>query len=128
MKHYKHISIVHRIVIVIATIAIFLSPSAAGEKTNVFFIHGANVDEQDARAWAATIFKGLYQAGANMEFYPIAWESDIGPDYNYHENVSNAFVTASFLAPLQLLMGRMWARDSPVAPKRFSCAPFSILL
>lgn len=64
---------------------------AAAEKTNVFFIHGANVSEQDARAWAATIFKGLYQAGANMEFCPIAWESDIGPDYNYHENVSNAF-------------------------------------
>ena len=72
---------------------------AVAEKTNVFFIHGANVSEQDARAWAASIFKGLYQAGANMEFYPIAWESDIGPDYNYHENVSNAFVTASFLAP-----------------------------
>ena len=102
MNHYKYlnlISIVRRIAVVIATIAILLSPSAAAEKTNVFFIHGANVSEQDARAWAATIFKGLYQAGANMEFYPIAWESDIGPDYNYHENVSNAFVTASFLAP-----------------------------
>ena len=107
---------------------LFYPLNAAGEKTNVFFIHGANVSEQDARAWAATIFKGLYQAGANMQFYPIAWESDIGPDYNYYENVSNAFVTASFLAPLQLLMGRMWARDSPVAPKRFCCTSFSILL
>ena len=70
MNHYKYlnlISIVRRIAVVIATIAILLSPSAAGEKTNVFFIHGANVSEQDARAWAATMFKGLYQAGANME-------------------------------------------------------------
>ena len=102
MKHYKHknlISIVRCIAVVIITIAIFLSPSVAAEKTNVFFIHGANVDEQDAQAWAATIFKGLYQAGANMEFCPVAWQSDIGPSYNYHINASNAFVTASFLAP-----------------------------
>ena len=49
----------------------------AAEKTNVFFVHGAN-----------------------MEFCPVAWESDIGPDYNYHVNASNAFVTARRLAPL----------------------------
>ena len=69
------------------------------EKTNVFFIHGANVDEQDARGWAAEMFKRLWQAGADMEFYPIAWESDIGQPYDYHVNASNAFVIASFLAP-----------------------------
>lgn len=81
-------------------IMLMLSSSLlATEKVNVFFIHGANVDEQDARLWAAAMFKGLYQSGANMEFYPVAWLSDIGPDYNYHENVSNAFVTASFIAP-----------------------------
>ena len=71
---------IRRIVVLIAAIAMFLSPlSAIAEKTNVFFIHGANVSEQDARAWAAVMFKGLYQAGANMEFYPVAWQSDIGP-------------------------------------------------
>ena len=62
MNHYKHlnlISIVRRIAVVIAPIAILLSPSAAAEKTNVFFIHGANVSEQDARAWEAVMFKGL---------------------------------------------------------------------
>ena len=69
------------------------------EKANVFFIHGANVSEQDGRAWAAEVFKRLWQAGANMEFHPVAWESDIGPSYNYQVNVSNAFVTASRLAP-----------------------------
>jgi pimeloyl-ACP methyl ester carboxylesterase len=91
---------VRRITAAVAAIALFLSPlSALAEKTNVFFIHGANVSEQDARAWAAVMFKGLYQAGANMEFYPVAWQSDIGPSYNYHVNASNAFVTASFLAP-----------------------------
>lgn len=45
------------------------------------------------------MFKRLWQAGANMEFHPVAWESDIGPSYNYQVNVSNAFVTASRLAP-----------------------------
>lgn len=70
------------------------------EKTSVFFIHGANVSEQDARAWASEMFKRLWQAGANMEFCPVAWESDIGPSYNYQANVSNAFVTARRLAPL----------------------------
>jgi pimeloyl-ACP methyl ester carboxylesterase len=98
---YRNLNeVVRRITVAVAAIAMFLSPlSAFAEKTSVFFIHGANVSEQDARAWAAEMFKGLYQAGANMEFYPVAWQSDIGPSYNYHVNASNAFVTASFLAP-----------------------------
>lgn len=69
------------------------------EKTNVFFVHGANVSAQDARVWASEMFKRLWQAGAQMEFCPIAWESDIGPAYNYQVNASNAFVTARRLAP-----------------------------
>lgn len=78
----------------------FILPLAAcAEKTNVFFIHGANVSEQNARVWASEMFKRLWHAGADMEFHPIAWESDIGPAYNYQVNASNAFVTASRLAP-----------------------------
>lgn len=73
---------------------------AKGEKANVVFIHGANVSQRDARAWASEMYKRLWQAGAVMEFYPVSWESDIGPSYNYHVNVSNAFITAGFLAPL----------------------------
>ena len=30
-------------------------------KANVFFVHGANVSEQDARVWAAKMFKRLWQ-------------------------------------------------------------------
>ncbi len=86
------------LVMVFAAFFALLRPLAA-EKANVFFIHGANVSEQDARVWASEMFKRLWQAGANMEFYPVAWESDIGPSYNYQVNVSNAFVTASRLAP-----------------------------
>ena len=73
---------------------------AQAEKANVFFVHGANVSEQDGRAWAASMFKSLWQAGADMEFYPVGWESDIGASWNYHANVSNAFVTAQRLAAL----------------------------
>lgn len=92
--------ICRRIAATLFTFAAILSPfTARAEKANVFFIHGANVSEQDARAWASEMFKRLWQAGANMEFYPIAWESDIGPSYNYQVNASNAFVTASRLAP-----------------------------
>lgn len=46
------------------------------EKTSVFFVHGANVSERDVRAWADEMFKRLWQAGAQMEFFPVAWESD----------------------------------------------------
>ena len=89
-----------RLVVTLLAFAAVMSPLAVrAEKANVFFIHGANVSEQDARAWAAEMFKRLWQAGANMEFHPIGWESDIGPSYNYQVNVSNAFVTASRLAP-----------------------------
>ena len=71
---------IRRIAVFVAAIVMSLSPlSTFAEKANVCFIHGANVSEQDARAWAAVMFKGLYQAGANMEFYPVAWQSDIGP-------------------------------------------------
>lgn len=73
MKYIRYAKLnakIRRIVVLIAAIVMSLSPlSAIAEKTNVFFIHGANVSEQDARAWAAAMFKGLYQAGANMEFY-----------------------------------------------------------
>ena len=33
------------------------------------------------------------------KFTGVTWRSDIGSDANYHENVSNAFFTASVLAP-----------------------------
>ncbi len=85
--------------IVLAMIALSAS-TARSERANVFFIHGANVSERDAQAWAAEMFKRLWQAGADMEFLPVVWESDLGASYDYQANVSNAFVTASRLAPL----------------------------
>ena len=80
----------------------FSSPTALadGNRPTVFFLHGANVSEQGARGWAAEMFKRLYRSGADMDFSPVAWYSDKGPAYNYHENVSNAFVTAQHFAQL----------------------------
>ena len=58
----------------LAFAAVLLPFAARAEKANVFFIHGANVSEQDGRAWAAEMFKRLWQAEANMEFHLIGWE------------------------------------------------------
>ena len=81
--------------------ALFILPAFAdGNRPTVFFLHGANVSEQGARGWAAEMFKRLYRSGADMDFSPVAWYSDKGPSYNYHENVSNAFVTAQHFAQL----------------------------
>ncbi len=86
----------------LALLSLLLAPALVcqAEKTSVFFVHGANVSERGARAWASEMFKRLWQAGANMEFCPVAWESDIGPSYNYQVNVSNAFVTARHLTTI----------------------------
>ncbi len=53
--------------VVVSLLFFSVAFAARAEKANVFFIHGANVSEQDARAWAAEMFKRLWQAGANME-------------------------------------------------------------
>ena len=76
-----------------------LVPAAFAERSNVFFIHGANVTLEGEQIWAEQMFKRLWQAGADMNFIPISWESDIGPSYNYQVNVSNAFVVAMHLGP-----------------------------
>ena len=51
-----------RIAATLLAFAAVLPPLAArAEKANVFFIHGVNESEQDARAWAAEMFKRLWQ-------------------------------------------------------------------
>lgn len=79
-------------------LAAVLPSVVCAEKANVFFIHGANVSLEEEQAWAAAMFKRLWQSGARMNFLPVSWESDIGPSWNYHANVSNAFETARRLA------------------------------
>ena len=52
------LQICRRIAATMLAFAAVLSPLVArAEEVNVFFIHGANVSEQDARAWAAEMSK-----------------------------------------------------------------------
>ena len=75
MNHIRHKYLLRQICrriagFLLAFAAVLPLLAVRAEKANVFFIHGANVSEQDARAWAAEMFKRLWQAGANMEFHP----------------------------------------------------------
>lgn len=70
----------------------------ASDPPHVFWVHGANVTAEGAQVWASEMFKRLWQAGARMEFHAISWDSDLGADWDYHINVSNAFVTAARLS------------------------------
>ena len=45
---------------------------------DVFFTHGFNVSEEDARAWGSEIFKRLWQSGSDARFHMVAWPG------NYH--------------------------------------------
>ncbi len=75
------------------------SPDSETSCTNLVFLHGANVTQQRARGWSAEVFKRMWQSGMTSKFTAVTWRSDIGLDWNYQENVSNAFFTASVLAP-----------------------------
>ena len=43
---------------------------------DVFFTHGFNVSESDARAWGSEVFKRLWQAGSNAHFHILPWRGD----------------------------------------------------
>ena len=67
---------------------------------DVFFIHGFNVSEADARNWANQVFKRLWLSGMRARFHGIAWYGDynwIGSAFNglhYHQDVYHALRTA----------------------------------
>ena len=65
---------------------------------SVVFLHGANVNEDEAEVWGDVLFKRLWLSGMHADFYNVDWRSDIGTDANYHQNASNAFVVASQIA------------------------------
>ena len=73
------------------------------------FAHGFNVNTQEARGWAATVFKRLWQTGDNSWFTFVNWAGDAGQfrqyaiakgywSLDYYRNSENAFNTASNLA------------------------------
>jgi pimeloyl-ACP methyl ester carboxylesterase len=73
---------------------------------NFVFVHGYNVNAEDATGWQAEFFKRLYWSGSNARFHGITWygsESQFQSVFwglktpNYHENVINALYTAPYL-------------------------------
>lgn len=70
---------------------------------HVLFLHGYNVNEENARGWAAEIFKRLYRTGSKARFTAITWKGDeshvplTDKTPNYYVNVINAFDTAPAL-------------------------------
>jgi hypothetical protein len=69
---------------------------------HVFFIHGFNVSEEQAREWSSEMFKRLHQSGMNAQFHTLSWNGDIGnpPAFHYHQNVLSAFEAAPRVAEL----------------------------
>jgi hypothetical protein len=78
---------------------------------NFVFLHGYNVNAQQARGWQAETFKRLHQSGSKAKFVGVTWygsetQEQTGGQFtpNYHLNVDNAFATAqplkTFLAGL----------------------------
>ena len=74
-------------------------PDSETSGTNLVFLHGANVSQANSRAWASEVFKRMWQTGMTAQFTAVSWRSDIGTPLNYQEDASNAFFTASVLAP-----------------------------
>lgn len=68
-------------------------------KTNaktLVFVHGFNVNAQEARGWNNEMFKRFYLAGSQARFIGVTWRGDTSPDY--HEAVFRAFQTGEALA------------------------------
>lgn len=67
---------------------------------NIVFLHGYNVDGQEARGWQAEMFKRLYWSGSRAKFWGITWngaQTKLGITFDYHINVVNALETAPAL-------------------------------
>jgi probable HAF family extracellular repeat protein len=77
-------------------------PDRLSSSKKLVFVHGYNVNSEEARGWNAQMFKSMWWSGSSAKFYGVTWhgsESQIefgefGVTPNYHANVENAFATA----------------------------------
>ncbi len=84
------------------------------------FVHGYNVNQQQARGWQAEFFKRLWWSGSNAKFYGVTWygsESQINVRSahitpNYQINVIHALGTAPKLA--EFITSLRGPTDNPV--------------
>lgn len=76
-------------------------PEHHDKDKHFIFVHGFNVNGEEARAWNCEIFKRLYWSGSKARFHGITWygnQTDIGmTTLNYHINVKNAFEAGALL-------------------------------
>lgn len=75
-------------------------PDSLCNGTNVFFLHGFNVDADAARGWNAEMFKRLYQSGSRAKFWGVEWDGDVGliNELYYQEDVANSLYVAGFFS------------------------------
>ena len=73
------------------------NPDSLSNSTNVFFLHGFNVDANAAQGWNAEMYKRLYQAGSRAKFWGMTWEGDLGliNELHYQDDVANALTVSS---------------------------------
>ena len=63
-------------------------PDGETNGKDVFFLHGFNVSEVDARNWANQVFKRLWLSGLRARFHGIAWYGD----YNWGGSAFNGLI------------------------------------
>ena len=75
--------------------------------TNFIFVHGYNVNVNQARGWQAAMFKRMFWSGSHARYYGVTWDGYESQQNllgfiqftpNYQTNVVNAFLTAPSLA------------------------------
>lgn len=70
---------------------------------NFVFLHGYNVNPQQARGWNSDIYKRLYWSGSHARFYGVTWEASDSQvpggfvTLNLQTNIATAFNTAPLL-------------------------------
>ena len=71
--------------------------------TNFIFLHGYNVNPQQARGWDADLYKRMYWSGSHAKFYGVTWEGydsqipGANVTINLQTNIVHAFNTAPLL-------------------------------
>ena len=75
-------------------------PNTTGK--NFIFVHGYNVNPEQARGWNADIYKRLYWSGSHAKFWGVTWtgaDSQVANavTINLQTNIVHAFATAPLL-------------------------------
>lgn len=93
-------------------------PDAESSAKNFVFVHGYNVNPEQARGWFAAMFKRLWHSGSRAKFTGVTWHGyesqgtipglpEVTPDYQ--ANILNAFASAPALkSGLEVLDGPIY--------------------